>query len=187
MSGRFTPLETPIAGLQLLERRRIGDDRGFFSRVFCVEDLAPFGWDGPAVQINESLTRIQGTVRGLHYQNPPFAEQKLVTCVAGRVLDVAVDIRRGSPTFLKSFATELSAENGRSLLVPRGFAHGFQALSPDAHLVYAVSAAYAADAEAALHCLDPAIGIAWPLPVVNLSPRDSGHAFITGSFEGVAL
>ncbi len=139
------------------------------------------------MQINESLTRIPGTVRGLHYQNPPCAEHKLITCVAGRVLDVAVDIRRGSATFLKSFATELSAENGRSLLVPRGFAHGFQALTADVHLVYAVSTPYSAEAEAALHCLDPAVGIDWPLPVVNLSPRDSGHAFITEAFEGVSL
>jgi dTDP-4-dehydrorhamnose 3,5-epimerase len=187
MSGRFLPLPTPIDGLHLLERRRIGDERGFFSRVFCAEDLKSFGWDGAAVQINESLTRLAGTVRGLHYQNPPFAEHKLITCVAGRVLDVAVDIRRGSATFLRSFATELSAENGRSLLVPHGFAHGFQALTADAHLVYAVSAPYSAEAEAALHCLDPALGIEWPLPVVNLSPRDSGHAFIDSDFVGVAL
>ena len=185
MSGRFRIVETPMAGLHLVERQRLGDERGFLTRLFCADELAGLGWDGPVAQVNETGTREAGTVRGMHYQLPPFAEIKLVTCVAGAVLDVAVDLRRKSPTFLQHFATELSAENARSLLIPRGFAHGFQALSGDVRMVYAHSAPYRAEAEAGLHAGDPGLGLKWPLPVANLSARDSSHPFITGQFHGV--
>ncbi len=186
MSGRFRIAETPMAGLHLIERLRLGDERGFLTRLFCAEELAELGWDGPVAQINETGTREAGTVRGMHYQMPPFAEIKLVTCVAGAVLDVAVDLRRNSPTFLRHFATGLSAENARSLLIPRGFAHGFQALSGDVRMIYAHSAPYRAEAEAGLNAADPALGLNWPLPVVNQSPRDRAHPFITAKFDGVA-
>lgn len=186
MSGRFTLLETPMAGLHLIERLRLGDARGFLTRLFCAEELAGLGFDGPVAQINETGTEIAGTVRGMHYQLPPFAEIKLVTCVAGAVLDVAIDLRRGSPTFLQHFATELSAENSRSLLIPRGFAHGFQTLSPGVRMIYAHSAPYRAEAEAGLNALDPALRLDWPLPPANLSARDRGHPFLSSEFSGVA-
>lgn len=186
MSGRFRIVESPMAGLHLVERLRLGDERGFLTRLFCAEDLAGLGWDGPLAQINETGTREAGTVRGMHYQLPPFAEIKLVTCVAGAVLDVAVDLRHDSPTFLRHFATKLSADNARSLLIPRGFAHGFQALSGDVRMIYAHSAPYRAEAEAGLNVNDPALGLQWPLPVANLSDRDRNHPFITAQFHGVA-
>ena len=129
MSGRFTVLETPMADLHLVERRRLGDERGFLTRLFCAEELAELGFDGPVAQINETGTDIAGTVRGMHYQLPPFAEVKLVTCVVGAVLDVAIDLRRGSPTFGRHVAVELSGENKRQLFIPRGFALGFAVLS----------------------------------------------------------
>lgn len=186
MSGRFRIVETPMAGLHLVERTRLGDERGFLTRLFCAEELAELGWDGPVAQINETGTRAAGTVRGMHYQVPPFAEIKLVTCVAGAVLDIAVDLRRNSPTFLRHFATELSAENARSLCIPRGFAHGFQALSDDVRMIYAHSAPYRAEAEAGLNAQDPALGLPWPLPVAHLSARDRGHPFLSPEFHGVA-
>ncbi|MBN9031671.1 MAG: dTDP-4-dehydrorhamnose 3,5-epimerase [Rhizobiales bacterium 63-7] len=187
MSGRFTVLETPMADLHLVERRRLGDERGFLTRLFCAEELAELGFDGPVAQINETGTDIAGTVRGMHYQLPPFAEVKLVTCVVGAVLDVAIDLRRGSPTFLQHFATELSADNTRSLLIPRGFAHGFQTLTQGVRMIYAHSAPYRVEAEAGLSAHDPALGIDWPLPPVNLSARDQNHPFLTSQFSGVVV
>ena len=186
MSSRFRPVVTPIADLLVLERSRHADERGFLSRLFDRRDLAGLGWDGPVEQINETATVSAGTVRGMHFQRPPYGECKLVTCIAGAILDVAVDLRRGSPTFLQHFAVELSADNARSLLIPKGFAHGFQALTDDVRMIYAHSAPFAAEAEAGLHCQDPALSIAWPLPVKNLSARDQAHPVLSSDYSGVA-
>lgn len=186
MSARFTPVDTALSGPVLLERRRFADDRGFLSRLFDPADLDAFGWDGPVAQVNETGTRQAGMVRGLHFQHPPHAELKLVTCVAGCILDIAVDIRAGSPTFLKHVAVKLSAENGRSLLIPQGFAHGFQALADDVRMIYVHSAAHHPEAEAGLHPQDPALSIAWPLAVHGLSPRDRAHPPIRPDFAGVS-
>ncbi|MDO9416279.1 dTDP-4-dehydrorhamnose 3,5-epimerase family protein [Pararhizobium sp.] len=186
MSRRFEPQPTPLEGLVVLARRRLPDERGFLSRLFCATDLAEFGWTGQIAQLNETGTVHRGTVRGMHFQRPPHAEIKLVTCTRGRVLDVVVDIRDGSPTFLKSFAVELSEDNALSLLIPKGFAHGFQALSGDVRMLYAHSEPYAAEAEAGLNCADPVLGIDWPLPVEHLSPRDLAHPFLASGYRGVA-
>nr|WP_316652165.1 dTDP-4-dehydrorhamnose 3,5-epimerase family protein [uncultured Gellertiella sp.] len=191
MSERFFPVETDWPGSDpggpvLLQRRHFADERGYLSRLFDGADLKAFGWDGAVAQVNETGTVSAGIVRGLHYQLAPFSEIKLVTCTSGRILDVAVDVRAGSPTFLQHLAVELSAENGRSLLIPRGFAHGFQALADDVRLVYVHSAPHRAEAEAGLHAQDPALAIRWPLAVRGLSPRDRGHEFITPGFGGVA-
>jgi dTDP-4-dehydrorhamnose 3,5-epimerase len=185
MTSRFRARETRLSGLTLLERTKVGDDRGFLSRLFCAEDLTDFGFDAPVSQINETGTRKAGTVRGMHYQRTPFAEIKLVTCVEGRVLDIAVDVRRGSPTWLQHYAVELSADNACSLLIPKGFAHGFQALSDYVRMIYVHSAPYHAESEGGLHCLDSALGLNWPLPVRNLSDRDNRHPLVSPSFEGV--
>lgn len=185
--SRFTTSATPLAGLHCVQRQRIEDERGFLSRLFCAEELASSGWHGAIAQINHTCTRRAGTVRGLHYQRPPHAEIKLVSCVRGRVWDVAVDLRPDSPTYLRWHAEELSADNGRALLIPEGFAHGFQALGDDAELLYCHSRAYAPQAEAGLHAQDARLAIAWPLPVRGLSARDAGHPPIDGKFEGVRL
>ena len=186
MSTRLQGRKTPLAGLTVIDRRRLSDERGFLSRLFCEDELAAFGWHGPIRQINETGTVHKGTVRGMHFQRPPHAEIKLVTCTRGRILDVAVDIRANSPTFLEHFSVELSEENGRSLLIPKGFAHGFQALSDDIRLIYAHSEPYAAEAEGGLHPEDPALAIDWPLPVQRLSARDAAHPFLTPDYLGVA-
>ncbi len=179
--------DLPLAGLKRVQRQRLADERGSFARLFCAEELAAAGWTVPVAQVNHSLTRARGTVRGLHYQRAPHVEMKLVSCVRGEVWDVAVDVRAGSPTFLQWHAQFLSAADGAAMLIPAGFAHGFQALSDDAELVYCHSAAYAPTAEAGLHVRDARLAINWPLPVLGLSPRDAGFAWLTPGFEGVRL
>jgi dTDP-4-dehydrorhamnose 3,5-epimerase len=164
---------TPLAGLFVAETRPFRDERGAFARLFCARDMAAFGLPGAIAQINHSLTRAAGTVRGLHFQRPPAAEAKIVRCLRGRVFDVAVDLRAGSPTFLHWHGVELSAENMRALCIPRGFAHGFQTLEPDCELLYLHNEFYTPEAEGGLRCDDPTVGVAWPLPVTGLSARDA--------------
>lgn len=186
MSARFDARETPLEGLIVIQRQTLSDERGFLSRLFCTTDLAAFGWQGPIAQLNETATAHKGTVRGLHFQRPPHAEIKLVTCTRGRILDVAVDLRENSPTFLRHFAVELSEDNACSLLIPKGFAHGFQALTDEVRMIYAHSEPYVASAEGGLNPQDPVLSIDWPLPVAGLSPRDAGHPFVSGDYRGVA-
>jgi len=185
--SRFTITDLPLPGLKLVERQRIGDGRGFLSRLFCAEELTAAGWFKPIAQINHTCTAKRGTVRGMHFQRPPHSEMKLVSCIRGEVWDVAVDVRSGSPTFLRWHAERLSAENGRALLIPEGFAHGFQALTDDVELLYCHSAAYAAEAEVGLNPRDGRLAIAWPLAITELSARDACHPLVESGFEGVRL
>lgn len=187
MSSRFVCTPLPLRGLVRVQRQPLQDARGLFERMFCADELAAAGWTQPIAQINHSLTSQRGSVRGLHYQRPPHAEMKLVSCLRGEVWDVAVDLRAGSPTFLQWHAERLSPGNACALLIPPGFAHGFQALTEDAELLYLHSAAYAPGAEAGLNPLDPCLALPWPLPVGEMSERDRSHALLTASFEGVHL
>ena len=183
--ARFSVEPTSLPGLLQLRRQRIGDARGFLARLFCAEELAAAGWPGPVAQINHTLTERSGTVRGLHFQHPPHAEAKLVSCLRGEVFDVAVDLRANSPTFLQWHAEILSAANCRSLLIPQGFAHGFQTLSDDCELIYLHSTPYVAAAEGALHARDPRLAITWPLEFTDVSERDSRHPYLTEEFKGL--
>ena len=176
--------DTPIADLKCIERQVLGDVRGSLSRLFCAQDLAQAGWHGAIAQINLTATAQKGTVRGLHFQKPPHAEMKLVSCLRGEVWDLAVDLRADSPTFLNWHAEILSAQNNRALLIPEGFAHGFQALTDDVEMLYCHSMPYAADAEAGLHALDSRLGIQWPLPVALLSERDARHPSVDALLAG---
>lgn len=185
--SRFTIVPTPFRGLKILERKVVGDQRGSFHRMFCAGELEEAGWTAPIAQINFTRTALCGTIRGMHYQKAPVAEMKLVACVAGRVLDVVVDLRSGSPTFLNWFSVELSEDNHRSILVPKGFAHGFQALTNDVALLYSVSSPFTVEAEGGLNPLDPRIGIKWPLPVSAMSARDAGQPYVGDAFEGMTL
>lgn len=184
---RFQIVPTPVSGLAVVERRRIEDRRGFLSRIFCAEELAEAGLVDPIIQINHSLTRVRGAVRGMHFQRPPHAEAKLVSCLRGEVFDVAIDLRAGSDSFLKWHGERLSAENGRALLIPQGFAHGFQTMSEDCELLYLHTAQYAPEAEGGIGPLDPAIGIDWPLPISELSDRDRDHPWMEAAFAGFTL
>lgn len=185
--NRFSVTALPLAGLKLVERRRVGDSRGFLSRLFCADELAAAGWTKPVAQINHTHTANRGTVRGMHFQHPPHAEMKLVACIRGEAWDVAVDVRADSPTFLHWRAEHLSAANGRAMLIPEGFAHGFQALTDDVELLYCHSSAHNPGAEGGLNPQDERLVIAWPLAVAPLSARDEGHPLIETGFEGVRL
>lgn len=185
--SRFAILDTPVADLKIVERQHLGDSRGFLSRIFCAEELAAAGWCTPIAQINQTFTQKQGTIRGMHFQRSPYAEMKLVTCLRGAIWDVAVDLRAGSPTFLQWHAEELSAVNHRALLIPEGFAHGFQTLSDDCELIYLHSRAYTPAAEAGLNPKDPMLSIAWPLATTEVSTRDSQHPMLDHQFIGVTL
>lgn len=171
----------------LIERRMIADERGSLARMFCAEELAAAGWTGPVAQVNWVETRLRGTLRGMHYQAAPFAEMKLVSCLRGEILDVAVDIRKGSPTFLEHAAVRLSAANRQALLIPEGFAHGYQSLTGDAGLLYLHSASHAPGAERGLNPFDRMLSIDWPLKAAGISERDRSHAFLDAGFEGEDL
>lgn len=179
--------DTPLSGVRIVTRTMRGDARGRFARLFCARELADAGWTKPVAQVNHSLTARKGAVRGMHYQNPPHAEMKLVTCTRGRVYDVVVDVRAGSPTFLQTFGLELSAAEPRSLLIPEGVAHGFQTLTEDCELLYLHTEFYAPEAEAGLLVDDPRLAIPWPLPLVARSERDGRHPLLSDAFPGVRV
>ena len=179
--------ELPLPGLFALQHRVHQDERGRFARLYCEGSLQLLGQPFHVRQINQSLTRERGTLRGLHFQYPPHAESKLISCLRGAVWDVAVDVRHGSSTFLHWHAERLEAGDGRSLLLPPGFAHGFQALTDDAELLYLHSADYTPGYEGGLRVDDPRLAIDWPLPFKNLSARDVDHPLLDESFQGVCL
>jgi len=187
MSARFSVRETAITGLSVLERKRLGDDRGFLERIFCKDELAGLLNGQSIVQINHTLTTKAGTVRGMHFQNPPFAEKKFVCCLNGEIFDVAVDLRQHSPTFLSWHAEVLSVSNARTLVIPEGFAHGFQTLVDDCELLYMHTAKYVAEAEGGLNAQDPLLAIDWPKPITEQSSRDREHAMLGDDFPGVAV
>ncbi len=166
--------ETSLPGVLILTPRRFGDDRGFFSEVWNRQALRTRGIDIDFVQDNHSLSRPVGTVRGLHYQSPPHAQDKLVRCGAGVVYDVAVDARKGSPTWGQWVGVELSAENGRQLLIPKGFLHGFVTRAPNSELLYKCSDVYAPDCDGAVRFDDPDLAIDWGIDPATaiLSDKD---------------
>ena len=177
---------TPLADLTVIETTPIADDRGQFSRVFCAAECAVLRPGLHWVQINVSRTYHKGTVRGLHFPYPPAAEVKLIRCLRGRVFDVAVDLRAGSPTFLRWHGIELDADGATQFFIPEGFAHGFQALTDDAQLLYLHSAAWNRETEGGLRHDDPALAIGWPLPVARISDRDRDLPLVQESrFAGI--
>jgi dTDP-4-dehydrorhamnose 3,5-epimerase len=167
----FTPGR--LAGLQLVTLERHEDERGWFARSWCAREFAEHGLEPRLAQVSLSYNRRRGTLRGMHYQQPPHAEAKLVRCIRGAIWDVALDLRAHSPTRGQWQGFELSAENGDALFVPEGFAHGFQTLEPDTEVLYHISNFHAPEAAAGLRYDDPAFAIAWPLPVAVISPRDA--------------
>lgn len=177
--------QTDIAGSFVVEARPYTDHRGAFSRLFCERALADVIGGRHIVQVNHSRTSAVGAVRGMHFQHPPHAEMKLVRCMRGRVWDVVVDLRAGSPTFLQWHAEELSPDSSRMLVIPEGCAHGFQVLEADSELLYLHTAFYTPESEGALRFDDPLLGITWPLQVVDLSERDKNHALLTNDFAGL--
>ncbi|MFT7595260.1 MAG: dTDP-4-dehydrorhamnose 3,5-epimerase [Paracoccaceae bacterium] len=167
---RFAPLSLAGAYEVTLERRE--DARGFFARIFCEQEFEQAGLNTRWVQMNMSHSNAKGTVRGMHFQRDPAAEVKLVRCLRGAVWDVIVDLRAGSDSYGKICTVTLEAASGNAIYIPKGFAHGFQTLTPDAELQYFHSAVYAPDCEGGISPFDPDLAIDWPLPAVSVSDRD---------------
>jgi len=163
-----------LSDVLLITPKKFGDSRGYFMETYSQPRLAEAGFFGAFLQDNQSLTAAAGTVRGLHFQAPPHAQDKLVRVTRGAIFDVAVDIRLGSPTYGQHIALEISAENNHQLLIPAGYAHGFQTLTPDCEVMYKVTHVYTPKAEGGLLWNDPALAIAWPISAdrAHLSPRD---------------
>lgn len=176
-----------MLGLLVVHTELLSDQRGAFSRFFCTQELGNSLGERRVEQINYSLTTEVGAVRGMHFQYPPHAELKCVRCTKGRIWDVAVDIRAGSDTFLHWHAEELSAKNRRMMIIPEGFAHGFQVLDENSELLYLHTASYQPNAEGGLDPLDSVLGIGWPLKVSEISERDRSHPRIETGFSGVSL
>ncbi len=176
---------TFINDLYVIEPELFKDQRGWFARIFCREEFKKIGYKKEWVQINHSFTNNIATIRGMHFQIPPYSETKLVRCFSGSVYDVAIDLRKNSPTFLKWFGQEISAENKRMILIPDGVAHGFQTLTNNCELIYHHSNFYTPEAERGIKYDDPRIGIKWPLKVSDMSQKDDTYAYINDTFEGI--
>ena len=178
MSKEFEGFRLELEGLQVIERSHNVDDRGFFSRLFCENEFINLGIIDSIKQINHSFTKKKGTIRGMHFQISPYEEIKIVSCLKGKVYDVAVDIRKDSPTYLNWHAEILTANKKTSFVIPKGFAHGFQSLTDNCELIYLHSEFYNRNAENALNAFDPKLDISWPLKVTNISDRDRNHSLI---------
>ncbi|MFH1446407.1 MAG: dTDP-4-dehydrorhamnose 3,5-epimerase [Chloroflexota bacterium] len=180
-------IETPLKGSFVIEIEPLQDERGIFSRTFCREEFAQIGFYKQIVQINHSITRQQGAIRGMHYQCLPACEAKIIRCVGGRVFDVMVDIRVNSSTFMQWYGVDLSEENMQMVYIPEGFAHGFQALTDNAQLIYHHSELYNPEHERGLRFNDPALAIEWPLAAGTISSKDQNYPLIDGSFRGIQI
>jgi dTDP-4-dehydrorhamnose 3,5-epimerase len=187
MSAMQPPQATAIAGVFIVESIGFADHRGQFFRAFDRALLAEMFGDRIIHQVNLSQTRARGALRGLHYQKAPHLEAKLVRCLRGAVLDVAVDLRAGSPTFLRHVAVELRPERSNALFIPEGCAHGFQLLEPDSELLYIHSAPYVPGSEGGVRFDDPRLAIPWPLAPTDLSERDRHHPLLPPDYEGLIL
>lgn len=166
--------ETPLRGAFVIDIERARDGRGFFARTFCADDLAKHGLTATVAQCSTSFNERAGTLRGMHFQAEPHAEDKIVRCTSGAIFDAIVDIRRGSPTFGRWFGVELSAENRRAIYAPKGFAHGFVTLAGATEVLYMISAPFAPGFDRGFHWDDPTVGIAWPTVPTVIGGRDAG-------------
>lgn len=179
----FDPL--PIPGAYLVRLSPYKDERGEFSRIYCANEFRIPYLNKPLLQINHSVNRERGTVRGMHFQHPPQSEVKIIRCLRGRVYDVMVDLREGSPTFLKWHAVELTPGAYTEVFIPEGCAHGFQTLEDDSELLYFHTAFYNREKEGGVCYDDARIGIHWPLPVKNVSPKDQSYPKLDAKFTGL--
>jgi len=187
MGKRMNFIETPITGAYVIELESFQDERGLFTRAFCQKEFEAIGFHKQIVQINHSVTIQKGTIRGMHYQLPPACETKIIRCVQGKVLDIMVDLRANSSTFMKWHGVELSKENQCMAFIPDGFAHGFQTLTDNSELIYLSTEFYNMKHERGLRFNDPTLEIKWPLPVNVISAKDKSHPFIDNNFKGIKI
>jgi len=171
----------------IIELEPFKDDRGLFARVFCQNELRNILRNKNIVQINQSLTRQKGAIRGMHFQRPPKAEIKMVKCLCGSVFDVIIDLRKDSPTFLKWHGEKLSAENMKMMYIPEGFAHGFQTLEQNSELLYMHTEFYSPEYESGIKYDDPSLNISWPIEVTDISLRDQNHPLLSSEFKGIKV
>lgn len=183
--GKLVTRSTNIEGVFVIESQVHKDERGQFQRIFCDEELHEILGDRQIRQINLSKTARKGSIRGLHFQVSPFQEMKIIRCVKGRILDLGVDLRRNSPTFLKHFKLELTESNNFALVLPEGVAHGFQSLDDDVEMIYFHTQRYHPESEVGIPWDDPILAIDWPLPVSELSKRDQNHSYLTKDYKGL--
>ena len=181
--GKLTIIQTPFEGLYVVETATFLDHRGAFARWFCEGEMKEILGNRRIKNVNFSRTVKKGSIRGMHFQNPPYSEMKMVRCIRGRILDVVVDIRKDSPTYLQHYAVELSAENMKLFVIPEGFAHGFQSLEDNSEIMYLVTEFYSPDAEAGLRFSDPTLAIDWPLEITDTSAKDAAHPLVADGFE----
>ena len=171
--------ESKIKNLKIIEHQPSKDERGFLCRLFC-QKILNHALNGKVIrQINRTLTKNKGSVRGLHFQYPPYAETKIISCLKGKAWDVAVDLRENSPTFLQYHAELLTQDNHKSFLIPEGFAHGFQTLTPNCEMLYFHSADYDKEFEDCINASDPIINIKWPLKIIKQSERDKNQKMLS--------
>lgn len=178
---------TPISDLFLVNTTYHHDSRGSFARFFCNEELSSLTGQRQIVQINHSTNTSKGAIRGLHFQQPPAQEMKIIRCLRGKVFDVAVDLRVGSDTFLKWHAEILSEDNAKAMVIPEGFAHGFQSLESGSELLYLHTSYYNPQLEGGLRYDDPCIDIDWPMAASEVSTKDKSLPFVDGQFCGMTL
>jgi len=186
MNNKLNITQTNFKNLYIVEPNFFKDERGVFSRIYCENEMHDI-FGKSIKQINHSFTKDKGTVRGLHFQYEPHAEIKMVKCIRGGILDMVVDIRKNSPTFLKSFSIELTQENQKMMYIPKGFAHGFQTLNDDTELLYFHSSIYEPLNEGALNIKDPILKLKLPMKITNLSKRDEKHKFLDSDFNGIEI
>jgi len=179
--------ELNLKGAFLITPEPFTDDRGFFLRSFCSNEFAQHGLVNTFIQMNHSGTKTVGSIRGMHFQYPPFAEVKVVKCTKGAIIDIIIDLRKDSPTFLQWESIELNEENKQAVYIPQGFAHGFQTLTENAEIIYLVSQVYNRENEGGVRFDDPAIGIKWRLPVTKMSEKDQQIPYINSSFNGIDI
>lgn len=184
---RFDFIPTPLKDCFVISPKPIKDERGYFERYFCANDFREIGFSKNIAQINHSQTALKGTIRGMHFQVPPFCETKIVRCLKGEIYDVALDLRENSPTFLQYFGVILSEQNSKYLFIPDGFAHGFQAISDDVEILYLCSEFFNGGADSVINPLDPKIAIKWKLTPTNLSQKDANAPFLGDNFAGLVL
>ena len=184
---QFKIRNLPINGLSMVDGKKNSDNRGFLKRNFCSLELKNILQDRNIIQINHTLTRFNGIIRGLHYQLPPYAEMKMISCLKGEIFDVAVDLRANSNTFLQWHAEILTEKDNKIFVIPEGFAHGFQTLKDNCELLYMHTARYFPNAEAGINAFDNNLSINWPNPSQERSKRDQNLPFIKDSFKGIEL
>ena len=178
---------TPLPDAFMIELEPVSDNRGAFTRIFCQKELQSTMKGKSIVQINHSLTRQKGAIRGMHFQYPPKSETKMVKCLRGSVFDVIIDLRKGSPAFLKWHGEILSARNMKMMHIPEGFAHGFQTLEENSELLYLHTEFYSPENEDGVFYGDPRTGIRWPLVPTEVSIKDDSYSFLTQDFRGIQL